>query len=79
MRRVAAATANSSRIGNIFWPKAPPTSPMTTRMRSSGICSSRDMFARTSCGPCVLAWMVSDCWAGSHEAMRPRGSIGTQL
>ena len=74
----AITTAFSSRIENIFWPKLPPTSPMTTRMESSGMPSRREKPSRDSCTVCVDA-TTSRCWRhGSHEAMMPRGSIGTQ-
>ena len=67
----------SSRIGNIFCPNPPPTSPMITRMRASGRPRIRAQIARNSCGPCVAAHTVSCSLAGSHWATSPRVSIGT--
>ncbi len=45
----------SSRWTMIFWPKPPPVSRITTRMRCSGIPSRREQKRRTSCGDCVAA------------------------
>ncbi len=48
----------SSRCTRIFWPKPPPVSRITTRMRCSGMPSNREQNSRTSCGDCVAEWIV---------------------
>ena len=63
----AMTTAFSSRIENIFCPKLPPTSPITTRMESSGMPSRREKPSRDSCTVWVEA-TTSSCWRqGSHD------------
>ena len=52
-RLPASTTATSSGIMNIFWPKPPPTSRITTRTRFSGRPRARDRNPRTPWAPWV--------------------------
>ena len=49
----ASSHGRSSRVGYIFWPKPPPTSPNSTRTRFSGTPKTRAANALISCGLCV--------------------------
>ena len=76
-RLPANTTATSSGSMNIFCPKPPPTSCMTTRTRFSGSPSARDRNPRTPWAPCVEVCTTNSLRNPSQSETTPRHSIGT--
>ena len=74
IRRAAAATARSSGITCIFWPKPPPVSGTMTRTCRSASPKAWASAARTMCGTCVPVHTVRA--SPSQRAITPRGSSG---
>ena len=76
-RLPATTTATSSGSMNIFCPKPPPTSCMTTRTRFSGSPTAHDRNPLTPWGPWVEVCTSSSCRYGSQLDTTPRHSMGT--